>query len=208
MLSGRNEPLGRQNKNLVAQTNSNDTQPKNYAIFTGRFQPFHIGHLNLVTGILSKEKQLVIGVMNPDPRFPEDPAFPQFHEARNPFTFWERYSMIRSSLAKYLERIHIIPLQRPYIRLDLALNFIPEKRVWYVPLTSEFDKWKFQKYRELGENVQAIDAERLASGTETRRRMIMDEDWQALVPKGTEIVINELGGEDRLKRLFKKFNTY
>ncbi len=41
----------------------------------------------------------------------------------------------------------------------------------------------------------------ILSGTEIRRRMLEDENWQELVPQATIDVIEEINGVERLKNL-------
>ena len=69
-----------------------------YAVFIGRFQPFHIGHYHVVSKALeiAKEVILVIGSHN-RPR-----------DIRNPFTTSERVEII-SSTGLDMSRIHIAP---------------------------------------------------------------------------------------------------
>ena len=54
----------------------------------GRFQPFHLGHLEAVNFALSKVDQLYIGIGSSN----------KSNELRNPFTADERNQMIKSSL--------------------------------------------------------------------------------------------------------------
>ena len=54
----------------------------------GRFQPFHLGHLEAVNFALSKVDQLYIGIGSSN----------KSNESRNPFTADERNQMIKSSL--------------------------------------------------------------------------------------------------------------
>jgi len=42
------------------------------------------------------------------------------------------------------------------------------------------------------------------SGTEVRRRMLVGEDWESLIPKSVIEVIKEIEGIPRLKHLSKK----
>ena len=42
------------------------------------------------------------------------------------------------------------------------------------------------------------------SGTEVRRRMLEDLNWEELVPKATAELINEINGVERLKNLSNK----
>ena len=64
----------------------------------GRFQPFHLGHLEAVNFALSKVEQLYIGIGSSN----------KSNQPRNPFTVEERRQMISSSLdGKTLKRVSI-----------------------------------------------------------------------------------------------------
>ena len=54
----------------------------------GRFQPFHLGHVEAVKFALSKVEQLYIGIGSSN----------KSHQLRNPFTVEERKQMILSCL--------------------------------------------------------------------------------------------------------------
>lgn len=58
------------------------------AIFVGRFQPFHKGHLEAIKWILKREKKILIFIG----------SLQEFWQRKNPFTFFERKEMIESSL--------------------------------------------------------------------------------------------------------------
>ena len=45
---------------------------------------------------------------------------------------------------------------------------------------------------------------KVLSGTEVRRRMLEDLNWEELVPKATAELINEINGVERLKNLSNK----
>jgi len=57
-------------------------------LFIGRFQPFHLGHLDAIRFGLSKVENLWIGIGSSN----------KSNEKRNPFTADERKDMILSSL--------------------------------------------------------------------------------------------------------------
>ena len=68
----------------------------------GRFQPFHLGHLEAIKFALSKVEYLHIGIGSSN----------KSHEERNPFTADERKQMILSSIHEELLKklsIHYIP---------------------------------------------------------------------------------------------------
>lgn len=58
------------------------------ALFIGRFQPFHLGHLDGVKQVLAHEKKIIIAIGSSEVFGTED----------NPFTASERYQMIEASL--------------------------------------------------------------------------------------------------------------
>lgn len=73
-----------------------------YAVFIGRFQPYHIGHLFVFEQALARADQLIVLVgSSGGPR-----------TLRNPFTFSERQAMIQAALPEQLKkRILLKPLQ-------------------------------------------------------------------------------------------------
>ncbi len=77
----------------------------------GRFQPLHNGHFNTFLKILEKYDELWIGIANPTRTYPPnmDKLSEELRESikkakdpsNNPYTFLERYEMIKLSLEKY-----------------------------------------------------------------------------------------------------------
>ena len=68
----------------------------------GRFQPFHLGHLEAIKFALSKVEHLHVGIGSSN----------KSHEKRNPFTADERKKMILSSIDDKLKKnlsVHYIP---------------------------------------------------------------------------------------------------
>ncbi len=78
----------------------NKSKKYDYLIFIGRFQPFHLGHQQVVTQALDITERLIVLVGSAErPRC-----------TRNPWTYVEREMMIRESLADVAHRITIKPL--------------------------------------------------------------------------------------------------
>lgn len=72
-----------------------------YAIFIGRFQPFHIGHLFVFEAALKQAKQLIVLVGSSGGA----------RSLRNPWTFAERAELIRSALPPTLrDKVTLLPL--------------------------------------------------------------------------------------------------
>ncbi len=78
------------------------------AVFIGRFQPFHSGHLDVVKNGLSLAEKLIIVVGSSN-------AAPTI---KNPFSFEERQEIIRLFFTKEEnERIHVVPV-RDYFNVE------------------------------------------------------------------------------------------
>ena len=72
------------------------------ALFLGRFQPFHKGHLMVISGIAREAEYLVIAVGSAQ----------YSHSQENPFTAGERYTMISRTLkAQNIENYHIVVIE-------------------------------------------------------------------------------------------------
>src|SRR5688572_10116743 len=78
------------------------------AVYVGRFQPFHNGHLALLQRALTLAPQCVVVIGSA-------------HQARtpkNPFTWQERADMIRLALTpEERSRVHFVPM-RDYYDID------------------------------------------------------------------------------------------
>ena len=74
----------------------------NIAVFIGRFQPFHLGHLSVITQGLEQADHIVVLVGSA--------GSPRSH--RNPFTFDERHDMIVNSVPSHLRnRVRVKALE-------------------------------------------------------------------------------------------------
>ena len=66
----------------------------------GRFQILHNDHLKYLMAGKSKCRHLIVGITNPDPTLSRkdaaDPARSSSHA--NPFTYYERYQMVKTTL--------------------------------------------------------------------------------------------------------------
>ncbi|MBS7657142.1 nicotinamide-nucleotide adenylyltransferase [Candidatus Bathyarchaeota archaeon] len=166
------------------------------ALYPGRFQPFHLGHLWAVQQILKDSEEIIIMVG----------SALQSHVLNNPFTAGERVTMIKLALneaqvdpAKY----YIIPvtdLDIHGIWVSHVCSLVPKFDVVYSnePLTRRL-------FIEANFNVQSIPYFKRdeCSSTEIRERMIRDKNWQSLLPKSVAEYIRQIQGVERLRDLMK-----
>lgn len=166
-------------------------------ILIGRMQPVHNGHIQVINKILEEVDEIIIGIGSAQ----------LSHELKDPFTAGERIVMVTQALAERdidPKRYYIIPME------DINFNALWPSHVKMMtpPFSIVYtgNPLVKQLFNEEGFEVRQPPLyDRLhLSGTEVRRRMLEDENWQELVPKATVDVIAEINGVERLKNLSVK----
>ena len=160
----------------------------------GRFQPFHVGHLEYLKGAAARSDEVFVGITNPDPRrVREEPADPLRHlPESNPYTYTERLLMISEVARDEGIAVHVIPF--PVNEPELWPAYVPEGVTQYLRLFSEWGGTKLDRLREAGYEVVILDegAEKGISGADVREAMRGGGDWEPLVPPGVARVIRSL----------------
>lgn len=164
------------------------------AFYIGRFQPFHNGHLKVISQIARDVDELVIGIGSAQ----------MSHTPENPFTAGERILMITRSLEKLDLYFYVIPIPDIYRNAEWvahARSMTPPFSAVYSnnPLVSRL-------FYEAGVEVKhsPMYNRHEYSGTEIRRRMLAGEGWEKLVPRAVADVVEEVCGVDRLRQVSMK----
>ena len=166
------------------------------ALFVGRFQPFHYGHLHAIKKILEECDELVLVVGSAQ----------MSHEHDNPFTAGERIEMIRAALDAAdvpADRYMIIPIPDA-----------PAHRVWVSAVESQTPRFDLvysnqpltsRLLIEAGYEVKRIPMYHRGKyeATEIRRRMLEEEDWSDLVPPEVYRIVEDIDSENRVRDLNK-----
>jgi len=160
------------------------------ALFIGRFQPFHKGHLAAVKQILEENDKVLIGI-----------GSAQYNNTKeNPFTAEERKEMIKKTLDDerinnyeivFIPDIHNDPKWAAHVE-----SLCPKFDVVYS--NSEHTKKCFG-YTDY--SIKPIKIEFDISSTEIRKKISQDEDWSELVPKTIFDEIIRIKGIERIKNL-------
>ena len=161
-------------------------------LYTGRFQPFHLGHLSVVKQALKKVDFLYIGIGSSQ----------SSHSERNPFTAEEREEIIREALKENEiseNRFEIIPI--PDIHNNEAWpgyvkTIVPHFDISFVG-EEGIVKELFEKHTDIP--VQIAKRKRGVSGTETRKMIKENGDWEKFVNPSTAKIIKKIDGSKRLK---------
>jgi cytidyltransferase-like protein len=163
----------------------------------GRFQPFHLGHLEYLRGAAELSDDVFVGITNPDPtRIRPEPSDPARHlPESNPWTYAERLLMVKAAAADLglgAHRVHVIPF--PVNEPELWPAYVPDGVTQYLRLFSEWGGTKLERLREAGYEVVVLDegAEKEISGADVRAALREGGDWESFVPPGVARVIREL----------------
>ena len=168
------------------------------ALFIGRFQPLHNGHLAVINQYIDQYPVFYIGV-----------GSSQYEDTlENPFSFQERKQMIQQALSdKQRSHVEIIPIpdiHNPPKWVDHVKKIIPDFDV--VISNNSFTSELFKEKGYPIKNTLLFDRDNV-SGKEIRRRMISDEPWKHLVPKEVAVYLNSINAVSRLKILQKNHDS-
>ena len=161
-------------------------------LLIGRFQPFHLGHLEALQFALSKVDKLWVGLGSSN-----KPV-----QKNNPFSAEERKQMILSSIDNTMKEkisIYFIP------DLDNHVKWI-EKIDTIVPkFDIVFSNDELTKHLYSKRSVQIIAIpflnRNVLSGTNIRDLIISDQKWDNLVPQGTKNFLKNTSAKEHLKNL-------
>lgn len=163
------------------------------ALLIGRFQPFHKGHLAVIKEIAAQADKLIIGIGSAQAS----------HTEEDPFTAGERHLMISESLdEENINNYYIIPIMdinRYKIWVAHVISLVPPFDVIFT--NNNLTATLFEEAGFEVKHPKLYDRERY-SGNEIRHIIAEGGDWRPLVPDAVAGVIDQIGGEKRIKTLF------
>ncbi len=160
-------------------------------LYLGRFQPYHLGHHQVLKKISGEVDEIIIGIGSAQ----------KSHEIENPFTAGERVLMVSSALEEIGIRHYVIPIediQRNSLWVSHVKSMVPPFEIAYTnnPLVIEL-------LTEAGIEVRQspLFHRENYSGTEIRKRMLAGDRWEHFVPEKVVEIIHAANGEKRLKTI-------
>lgn len=162
------------------------------SLLVGRFQPFHLGHLEAVRRIVDAGESLLLGIGSAQVS----------HTLANPFTAGERWRMIEAALAaEGVEGVHVVPIpdvNRNAVWVAHVRSLLPPFQVFY-----SNNALPAQLFREAGVEVRPIPFVKRDefSGTDIRRRIGAGEPWEVAVHPEVARIVREIHGVERLRAL-------
>ena len=158
----------------------------------GRFQPFHLGHLDLVKQILKDCDEVIIVVTSSQFNYLE----------KDPFTAGERIEMIHNSLKDSdvdLSRCIILSLENQF-NIATWLSYLKAMLPHFDKVYSGND---YVKMLLADSSIEVVTPEFLDrqqfNATKIRSMIIANEDWEKIVPPAVSEFIKKINGKNRLK---------
>ncbi len=162
------------------------------ALFIGRFQPFHRGHLFMTRRILEDFDQLIIGVGSAQ----------YSHTRDNPFSYEERSTMIGLAFEmEGLDGCRIQPIDDVHDH-STWVSFVGSVVPSFGAVFSN-DPLTIRLFQEKGHDVRELPLHNREdlSGTEVRERMASGRVWENLVPNAVADYIKDIKGAERVMDL-------
>ena len=161
-------------------------------LLIGRFQPFHLGHLEALQFALSKVDKLWVGLGSSN-----KPT-----EKNNPFSAQERKTMILSSIDNSMKNkisIYFIPDLDNHVKwIEKIDTIVPKFDIVFSndPLTDHL----YSKRTISVIPIPFLNRDKL-SGTNIRNLITSDQKWENFVPEGTKNFLINFGVKKHLKNL-------
>ena len=162
----------------------------------GRFQPFHNGHLWLVTQALAQAEHVLIGICTPEicsQEIAEQTGYPCTAE-QNPFSYTDRVRMITESLSESgiePERYTCMPFPSDYSGVSKS---IPHDTIFLLSVANEADTMKADFIRTLGYSVETVQIPNIRSESGSHIRSLVqtnDKAWHDLIPPAVRVILDE-----------------
>lgn len=163
------------------------------ALFIGRFQPFHKGHLHVAKSLSKKYDELIIGIGSSQEK----------NTKNNPFSYNERRAMIAKTLkASKIKNFRICQIPDLYDDekwTEYILKTIPKFDIAY-----SGNDWTIRCFRKHKIRAQKIRLVKGINSTKIREMMAKHKNWRELVPREVANHIKLIKGIERIKRSCKK----
>jgi nicotinamide-nucleotide adenylyltransferase len=165
------------------------------ALFIGRFQPVHSGHVHGIKKLLKKYPEIVVVIGSSEDLLTKE----------NPFTCGERIEMIRACFSKSdLARIILVPVpdvNDNRIWVDHVLAHIPTVNEVYS--NNQLVKMLFSQHGILVKSMEYHDRG-LKEGSSIRKMMAEnDNGWREQIPKKAVEYLDSIEADKRIRKIVR-----
>lgn len=165
------------------------------ACFTGRFQPFHLQHLEVLTALGKNFDRIIIGVTNPDLNNLQEHSASQHRHTddANPFSYESRVRIISDSIAE-IPDLNAVEIEIISFDLNDPGSWkVPAETVFALRIFSPWEASKLTLFSDLGfETLELPAPSAKLSASDIRQLLIAnDSSWETLVARGAVATIQE-----------------
>lgn len=165
------------------------------ALFIGRFQPIHNGHVNAIKKLLKKYNEVVVVIGSSEDLFTRD----------NPFTCGERIEMLRRSFSRGdLAKLIVVPVpdvNDNRIWVDHVLAHIPTVNNVYS--NNALVKMLFSQHGILVKSIEFHQRD-LKEGATIRKLMAENDDsWRKQIPKAAVEYLDSIEADKRIRKIVR-----
>ena len=167
------------------------------AVMIGRYQPFHLGHLELVRQVLEENHEIIILIGSSQANF----------TLKNPFTAGERVWMIRDSLIESkidLSRVFLVNVTDDENNVKWFSNIkcvSPPFNVIYTG--NNFVRTLLKRETIIIKKPKLIEGN-LLKGSVIRKLILEDNTkWQELVSKSVIKIFKEIDAVERIRNIYQ-----
>jgi nicotinamide-nucleotide adenylyltransferase len=167
------------------------------AVMIGRYQPFHLGHLELVRQVLDENDEIIILIGSSQANF----------TLKNPFTAGERVWMIRDSLIESkinLSRVFLINVTDDENNVKWFSNIKSVSPPFNVLYTgNDFVRTLLKRETIIIKKPKLIEGN-LLKGSVIRKLIFEDNTkWQELVSKSVIKIFKEIDAVERIRNIYQ-----
>lgn len=165
-------------------------------LMMGRFQPFHLGHLDLVKQILNECDEIIIALTGSQFNYIE----------KDPFTSGERIEMIHQALGESntdLSRCYIVAIENQFNVATWA-SYLKSALPHFDKVYSG-NEYVVMLLADSGYTVVSpkfFDREQY-NASKIRKLISTDGPWENLVPPSVSQIIKKIDGVKRIKTIFQ-----
>ncbi len=165
-------------------------------LMMGRFQPFHLGHLDLAKQILSECDELIIAITSSQFNYLE----------KDPFTAGERIEMIHNSLHEFnfdLSNCFIVAIENQF-NVATWPSYLKAALPKFDKVYSGNDYVRMLLSDSGIQTVLPVFLDRSQyNATRIRELIASGGDWEKMVPNSVTKIIDKINGRNRLAVISK-----
>jgi nicotinamide-nucleotide adenylyltransferase len=167
------------------------------AAMIGRFQPFHLGHLNLVRQVLAENDEIIILIGSSQTNY----------TLKNPFTAGERIWMIRDTLIESkidMSKVFLVNATDDENNAKWFSNIISLSPPFNVLYTGNNFIRTLLKKEAVIIRKPKLFKETLLKGSIIRKLILEDNaKWQELVSESVRTIFSEIDAVERIRNIYQ-----